>query len=79
MSTDGFQPELTRVNEYFVPKDGIRWDVIEEDITRYLGNDATVRKGVYEVYSLFLFKIRRQRSDVSPGPSDETNSEGVLH
>ena len=52
MSTDGFQPEPTRTNEYFVPREGISRVVIEVDITRYLGNDATVRKGVYEVCSL---------------------------
>jgi hypothetical protein len=36
-------------NEYFVPKDGIDTEVITSDIYRYLGNDALVRPGNYEV------------------------------
>jgi hypothetical protein len=39
----------TRTNEYFVPKDGIDREVITADICRYLGNDALVRPGIYEV------------------------------
>jgi hypothetical protein len=42
----------TRTNEYFVPRDGIDREVITADITRYLGNDALVRPGQYEVYLL---------------------------
>lgn len=38
-----------RTNEYFVPKDGIDREVITADICRYLGNDALVRPGTYEV------------------------------
>lgn len=38
-----------RTNEYFVPKDGIDREVITADICRYLGNDALVRPGSYEV------------------------------
>ena len=38
-----------RTNEYFVPKDGIDREVITADICRYLGNDAIVRPGNYEV------------------------------
>lgn len=38
-----------RTNEYFVPKDGIDREVITADICRYLGNDALVRPGNYEV------------------------------
>ena len=38
-----------RTNEYFVPKDGIDREVITADICRYLGNDALVRPGQYEV------------------------------
>jgi len=38
-----------RTNEYFVPKDGIDREVITADICRYLGNDALVRPGKYEV------------------------------
>lgn len=40
-----------RTNEYFVPKDGIDREVITADICRYLGNDALVRPGNYEVGS----------------------------
>lgn len=44
------QPPTTgRQNEYFVPRDGIDREVISADICRYLGNDALVRPGVYEV------------------------------
>jgi hypothetical protein len=35
--------------EYFVPKDGIDREVIIQDICRYLGDDALVRPGNYEV------------------------------
>lgn len=38
-----------RTNEYFVPQDGIDREVITADICRYLGNDALVRPGTYEV------------------------------
>ncbi len=38
-----------RMNEYFVPKDGIDREVVTSDIARYLGNDALVRPGVYQV------------------------------
>lgn len=38
-----------RQNEYFVPRDGIDREVISADICRYLGNDALVRPGHYEV------------------------------
>lgn len=40
----------TRQNEYFVPRDGIDREVISADICRYLGNDALVRPGHYEVH-----------------------------
>jgi len=39
-----------RTNEYFIPGDGIDREVITADITRYLGKDAVVRSGSYEVY-----------------------------
>lgn len=39
----------TRQNEYFVPRDGIDREVISADITLYLGDDALVRPGHYEV------------------------------
>lgn len=37
------------MNEYFVPRDGIDREVISADICRYLGNDALVRPGHYDV------------------------------
>lgn len=43
-----------RFNEYFVPKDGIDREVITADICRYLGNDALVRPGNYEVWNRLL-------------------------
>jgi hypothetical protein len=43
-----------RQNEYFVPRDGIDREVITADICRYLGNDALVRPGTYEVRSWVL-------------------------
>lgn len=42
------QSRLNRLNEYFVPRDGIDREVIAADITRYLGNDALVRPGTFE-------------------------------
>lgn len=44
----------TRQNEYFVPRDGIDREVISADICRYLGNDALVRPGHYEVCCAIL-------------------------
>lgn len=46
-----------RTNEYFVPKDGIDREVITADICRYLGNDALVRPGKYEVGHLRQIEI----------------------
>lgn len=43
---------VPRQNEYFVPRDGIDREVITADICRYLGNDALVRPGTYEVCPL---------------------------
>ncbi len=42
-------PAAARQNDYFVPRDGIDREVITSDICRYLGNDALVRPGTYEV------------------------------
>lgn len=42
-------PSSIRSHEYFVPRDGIDREVITADICRYLGNDALVRPGSYEV------------------------------
>ena len=41
---------IRSANEYFVPKDGIDREVITADICRYLGDDALVRPGAYEVH-----------------------------
>lgn len=50
-------PSATRMNEYFVPRDGIDREVISADICRYLGNDALVRPGHYEVGIRLISKI----------------------
>jgi D-serine deaminase-like pyridoxal phosphate-dependent protein len=51
------QAASARTNEYFVPKDGIDREVITADICRYLGNDALVRPGNYEVSRCSLTKL----------------------
>ena len=38
-----------KANEYFISRTGIDREVITADITRYLGEDALVRPGTYEV------------------------------
>lgn len=38
---------LNRLNQYFVPRDGIDREVLAVDIIRYLGNDALVRPGTF--------------------------------
>ena len=38
-----------RRNQYFVPGEGIRREVITADICKYLDNDATVKPGTYQV------------------------------
>jgi len=43
------QAPNSRQNEYFIPRDGIDREVITADICRYLGNDALVRPGTYDV------------------------------
>jgi len=48
----------SRMHEYFVPRDGIDREVITADICRYLGNDALVRPGVYDV-SIRIFCLVR--------------------
>lgn len=52
------QAASARTNEYFVPKDGIDREVITADICRYLGNDALVRPGNYEVSRCSLTNYR---------------------
>jgi hypothetical protein len=41
--------ETSRMNEYFIEKEGISREVIQADICRYLGNDALVRTGTHQV------------------------------
>ena len=43
-----------RQNRWFQPKDGISREVIQADIQRYLGRDATVRPGEDNVNFSFL-------------------------
>ncbi len=52
-----------RTNEYFVPKDGIDREVITADICRYLGNDALVRPGNYEVGRRSYSDLDQQAED----------------
>lgn len=52
-SSDG----IGGINEYFVPKDGIDREVITADICRYLGNEALVRPGRYEVHIYLTQKL----------------------
>ena len=47
----------TRLNEYFVPRHGIDPEVITADICQYLGSEALVRLGPYEV------NVQRNTSD----------------
>ena len=62
-----------RQNEYFLPGDGIIREVIQADLCRYLGNDATVRPGEYEVRKSPLYGWitvgQRRNADICPGPS----------
>lgn len=59
------QPEEpNRQNEYFLPRQGIDREVISADICRYLGNDALVRPGHYEV---------RISKHIPASPTIETN------
>ena len=50
--------------EYFIPKDGIDRKVIVSDICHYLGNDALVRPGTYEVGH---YKPKTHDDDASAG------------
>ncbi|KFA75384.1 hypothetical protein S40288_02016 [Stachybotrys chartarum IBT 40288] len=77
----------TRQNEYFVPRDGIDREVISADICRYLGNDALVRPGHYEVWHAIWanptppcnFQEADQDSLFSTEPSNRPGSPGLLH
>ena len=46
-------PRGSRTNEYFIRGEGIEREVITADITLYLGNDALVRPGTFEVSVLW--------------------------
>lgn len=50
----------TRQNQYFLPGEGIRREVITADICRYLGNDALVKPGRYEVGTIRVLRARRR-------------------
>lgn len=41
-------PSQARLNEYFIPGEGINRDVITRDNHLYLGNDATAKAGTFE-------------------------------
>jgi hypothetical protein len=51
-------PAASRKNEYFLPKEGIDREVLTADLCRYLGNDALVRPGTYEVSVHTSSKLR---------------------
>jgi hypothetical protein len=53
LTCEGRDPS-TRVyyNEYFCPGDGIGRSVMQREIRKYLGNDATFRPGTYKVYAI---------------------------
>jgi hypothetical protein len=46
------QQASTKFNDYFIPKEGIDREVISEDLCRYLGKEARIRAGNYEVIPL---------------------------
>lgn len=56
-------PPVIRLNGYFVSRDGIDREVITADICRYLGNDALVRPGTYEVSSPLVNYFRFDESE----------------
>ncbi|KAI9811308.1 MAG: hypothetical protein M1826_003196 [Phylliscum demangeonii] len=49
----------SRKNQYFLPGEGIRREVITADICRYLGNDALVRPGHHEGREGYLITAYR--------------------
>lgn len=70
----------TRQNEYFVPRDGIDREVISADICRYLGNDALVRPGHYEVRKpMRLLSPFQNRSHLCAEPPDRSGGSRLLH
>ncbi|KAH0548005.1 hypothetical protein GP486_008254 [Trichoglossum hirsutum] len=65
-----------RTNQYFIPGDGISREVITADICRYLGNDALVRPGQYQVRRVsardgfYITAYRNLTSVVQPAPTN---------
>ncbi|KAL1974670.1 hypothetical protein VTN31DRAFT_4874 [Thermomyces dupontii] len=49
----------TRLNEYFIPGDGISREVIQADICRYLGNDALVKPGTHNGQKGYIIRAYR--------------------
>ena len=68
-----------RTNEYFVPKDGIDREVITADICGYLGNDALVRPGNYEVGLRNQKNPTEQKTDGFAESANSTNTARLLH
>ncbi|PGH04949.1 hypothetical protein GX51_03248 [Blastomyces parvus] len=48
-----------RQNEYFVDEDGIAHEVIQADICRYLGNQALVKRGVFQGRPGYIIRAYR--------------------
>jgi hypothetical protein len=51
------QPPDPRINEHFVPKDGIDKEVIAANICRYLKNNALIRPGSYETSEVIFCEL----------------------
>lgn len=73
------QAAAARTNEYFVPRDGIDREVITADICRYLGNDALVRPGTYEVCSNYDYYSRLMADFLATEPPDPSCSARLFH
>ena len=61
-----------RMNEFFVPEDGIDREVITADICRYLGEDTLVRPGNFEASEKMFCEFMAHgnaESDYSPSPA----------
>jgi hypothetical protein len=48
------EEDSKRMTQFFINGDGIDRDVISQDITSYLGNNAVVRPGTHKVCPLYL-------------------------
>ena len=68
MDEERRQQESLRTNEYFLPGEGIDREVITADICRYLGGDARVRPGIYEVPRIYSRKNDASGADNFQGP-----------